>query len=70
MAILAPLAGRGTRSRSRLTRTEEGGELALGDPLEESGRPVYGTSGGTDDGDIEPASHLNATTEGSGTGED
>ena len=61
-------ARRGARSRSRLIGTDEVGELAPEDPAEGSGRSDDGACGGTDDGDVGPRGHLNATTQDSGTG--
>ena len=43
-------------------------KAAPGDPTEGSGRPDDGACGGTDDGDIGPRGHLNATTQDSGAG--
>jgi hypothetical protein len=47
-------ATRGGETSEPLSSTEEAGELSPGDPVEGRRRPVYGTSGGKDDTDIEP----------------
>ena len=63
-------ARRGGETSEPLHSTGEAGEPAPRDPVEGRRRSDYGTSGGTDATDLEPCTHLNATTEDSDPGED